>query len=157
MPSTRLILGCILITLFTLIGIINYFYTAQASQTLSTRLQINPHKVKVIGGRWQLAQASLGIGPLPDKLILPQHIATPPPPPHIGFRRIKRTPPAPMHFAHDALRVSKISLKELVVSLRRVAHEDAKVEALRSDNRRGQAKLGRIPTGIRRRHISAPR
>ena len=155
MLSTRLILACILITLLTIISIVNCRYTTLASQTSVTRPQANSHKVQVIGGRWQLVQASLGMQLLPDTLSLPSDIAAPYPPSRIGFRRKKRTPIAPLHFAHDALRVPpKHTLKELVVSLRRISHEDAKMETFRSDNRRGRARLGRSPTTIRKRQVS---
>lgn len=155
MPSTRHILGCISITLLTIIGIVNCLYSTQASQTSFARPQADFHKVQ-IGGRWPLVQASLGIQLSPTTRSLPLNIAAPYPPSRIGFRRKKRTPLAPLHFAHDALRVPKISLKELVVSFRRISHEEAKLEALRSDNRRGRARLGRNPTGMFKRHISTP-
>jgi hypothetical protein len=154
MPPTRLLLPCIVITLLTIIGIVNCLYTTQASQTPSSSPQTNPHKAQVIGGRWQHIQASLGIDPLPDAVSLPYHISTPRPPSRIGFRRKKRVPPAPLHFAHDALHVPKVSLGELVVSLRRIAHEETRMEVSRSDNKKSRAKVGRSPTGIRQRHVS---
>lgn len=156
-PSTRLFLFCIVITLLTIIGIVNCLSTTQASQ-ISSSPQTNRHKTQVIGGRWQLVQASLGIDPLPDTISLSTpHITTSPPPSRIGFRRKKRVPPAPLHFAQDALHVPRVSLNELVVSLRRAAQEETRVEASRSDNKRGRSKVGRSAIGVRQRHVSTSR
>jgi hypothetical protein len=151
MPSTRLMLVTLFITLITIIGIFNCLYTAQASVPSPEPPRTTP---QAIGGRWQLVHSSLGLEPLPATIAISVPTAISQPSHRIDFRRRKRSAPAPLHFARDALREPRVSLKELVVSFRRIAHEEAKADAARSETKKGRSRLGR--SSVRKGQLATP-